>query len=99
MKHGFAFGDHIRTEKLKKHKIDDNPKPLSIRWYMFPIAMIIVGGTLLFNLFFVQIIQGDYYQKLSVSNRIRSQVVHAPRGVIFDRNGTPLVYNTPGFRS
>ncbi len=98
MKHGFAFGDHIKTEKLKKRKYDENPKPLTIRWYMFPVAMVIVGGTLLFNLFFVQIIQGDYYQKLSDSNRIRTQTIHAPRGVIFDRNGNPLVYNTPGFR-
>jgi penicillin-binding protein 2 len=60
--------------------------------------MVILGGILLFNLFSVQIIQGDYYQKLSDSNRIRTQTIHAPRGVIFDRNGTPLVYNTPGFR-
>lgn len=99
MKHGPAFGDHIKTERFKRRKYDDeNPRQLQIRWYMFPLAMVIVGGTLLFNLFFVQIIQGDYYQKLSDSNRMRTQVIHAPRGVIFDRNGTPLVYNTPGFR-
>lgn len=98
MKHGLAFGDHIRTEKVKRRNYDDTTtRPLRVRWYMFPLSLVIVGGTLLFNLFFVQIIQGDYYQKLSDSNRIRSQTIHAPRGVIFDRNGTPLVYNTPGF--
>jgi penicillin-binding protein 2 len=43
-------------------------------------------------------VQGFYYKKLSDSNRIRTYVLHAPRGVIFDRNATPLVYNTPGFR-
>lgn len=29
---------------------------------------------------------------------MRTQVIPAPRGVIFDRNGNPLVYNVPGFR-
>jgi cell division protein FtsI/penicillin-binding protein 2 len=76
MKHGPAFGDHIKTERFKRRKYDDeNPRQLQIRWYMFPLAMVIVGGTLLFNLFFVQIIQGDYYQKLSDSNRMRTQVL------------------------
>ncbi len=99
MKHGFAFGDHIKTEKFKRRRyVEDDVKPLQIRWYMFPVTMIVMGGILLFNLFSVQIIQGEYYQKLADSNRIRSQTIHAPRGVIFDRNGTPLVYNTPGFR-
>src|SRR5882757_8771032 len=98
MKHGFAFGDHIKTEKFKKRTYDEDSKPLRTRWYLFPVLLIIVGGILLFNLFSVQIIQGNYYQGLSDSNRIRTQIIHAPRGVIFDRNGNPLVYNTPGFR-
>lgn len=99
MKHGFAFGDHIKTEKVKRRKYDDDPtRPLKTRRYMFPLSIAVIGGILLVNLFLVQIIQGEYYQKLSDSNRIRTQIIHAPRGVIFDRNGTPLVYNTPGFR-
>lgn len=98
MKHGFAFGDHIKTEKFKRRRHDEDDKPLRTRWYLFPALLIVVGGILLFNLFAVQIIQGSYYQDLSDSNRIRTQIIHAPRGVIFDRNGNPLVYNTPGFR-
>ncbi len=98
MKHGFAFGDHIKTEKVKRRRYEEDRRPLHIRWYLLPIALIVVGCVLLFNLFSVQIIQGDYYNKLSDSNRIRTQVIHAPRGVIFDRNGMPLVYNSPGFR-
>lgn len=98
MKTGYAFGDHIKTERIKKHKYTEGTKQLFFRWYILPIMVVLVGGLLLFNLFSLQIIHGNYYQKLSDSNRIRTQIIPAQRGVIFDRNGTPLVYNIPGFR-
>jgi penicillin-binding protein 2 len=50
------------------------------------------------RLFFLQVIKGDSYRKLSDSNRTRTIPIHAPRGIIFDRQGVPLVFNTPGFR-
>lgn len=98
MKHGVAFGDHIKTEKIKRHHYNEEPKQLRLRWYLLPGILLVVGTVLLFNLFSVQIIQGHYYQTLSDSNRIRTQVIPAQRGVIFDRNSNPLVYNIPGFQ-
>lgn len=50
------------------------------------------------RLFFLQVIEGYYYKYLSDNNRTKTVVIHAPRGIIFDRNGIPLVYNLPGFR-
>lgn len=98
MNHGFAFGDHIKTEKIKRRRYEEDTKRIQLRWYLLPVMLLIVGCVLFFNLFSVQIIQGNFYQHLADSNRIRTQIVHAPRGVIFDRHGTPLVYNIPGFR-
>src|SRR5579859_3695419 len=98
MKHGYAFGDHIKTEKIKRRHYEEEAKPLRLRWYLLPVLLIAAGVILVFTLFSVQIIQGNYYQKLSDSNRMRSIVIPAPRGVIFDRFGNPLVYNTPGFQ-
>jgi len=43
----------------------------------------------------LQILQGSEYRKLSEENRLRIVRVTAPRGIIFDRNGIPLVKNTP----
>lgn len=43
----------------------------------------------------LQILQGDELRKASESNRLRVIGVPAPRGIIFDRNGIPLVKNTP----
>ena len=98
MNPGHAFGDHIKTEKIKRRHYEEEEKPLHMRWYLLPALLMLVGLVLLFNLFSVQIIQGKYYQGLSDSNRIRTQIIPAQRGVIFDHNGNALVYNSPGFQ-
>jgi len=49
------------------------------------------------RLFYLQIVQGDYYSKLSEDNCIRIQRINAFRGLIFDRNGELLVENRPSF--
>lgn len=60
--------------------------------------LLIIPIVLISRVFYIQIIKGVQYRSLSDSNRIRTEIVHAPRGIIFDRNGVPLVFNTPGFR-
>lgn len=45
----------------------------------------------------VQIAQGDYYAGRAESNRSIDDAIPAERGVIFDRNGTPLVRNASSF--
>ncbi|MEK7571904.1 MAG: penicillin-binding transpeptidase domain-containing protein [Patescibacteria group bacterium] len=101
MKPGLAFGDHIRTEKIKRrHYRDDSisEMPLRFRGFLFPVVLVLFGLLLLGKLFSLQVVHGGKYQTLADSNRIRAQVIGAPRGVIFDRHGSPLVYNIPGFR-
>jgi penicillin-binding protein 2 len=46
---------------------------------------------------YLQIVEGDEYRRLSENNCIRLQSVPAPRGMIYDRNGTLLVDNIPSF--
>ncbi|PIQ93681.1 MAG: penicillin-binding protein 2 [Nitrospirae bacterium CG_4_9_14_3_um_filter_41_27] len=58
--------------------------------------MVIVGFLLLImRLWQLQILQGKEYRKLSEANRLRIIAIPAPRGIIFDRNGIPLVKNSP----
>src|SRR5258706_1423879 len=101
MKIGAAFSQHILTEDLSRgrknrmYSKDNGPRPRSLA---FPTILIICFVILFGRLFFLQIIEGAYYRNISDSNRIKTTIVHAPRGIIFDRNGKPLVYNTPGFR-
>lgn len=97
MKVGPVFLDSIHTEKIPRrhHQHDDDTH---VRGWVFPLVLF--GGLvlLLCRLFWMQIVEGEYYYKLSDSNRIRTISIHAPRGVIFDRHGNPLVINAPGYR-
>ncbi len=49
------------------------------------------------RLFQLQVIKGDYYWKSAERNRIQYYHIPAPRGRIFDRNGTKLVGNQPRY--
>ena len=64
---------------------------------------VVAVGYIIASLFFVlvmrlwqlQILQGDEYRRLSEENRLHIVRVAAPRGIIYDRNGIPLVKNAP----
>lgn len=45
----------------------------------------------------LQILQGKEYRRLSEENRLRIVRVAAPRGIIYDRNGVPLVKNSQNY--
>ncbi len=49
------------------------------------------------RLWFLQVQQGDYYNLLADSNRVRSIEIAAPRGNIYDRKGREIVTNRPSF--
>lgn len=45
----------------------------------------------------LQLAKGEYYYSLAEGNRLRIEVVEPRRGIIYDRNLTPLVRNTANF--
>lgn len=96
MKIGYAFSEHVKTEKIKLRHYKDHV------FRMRSIVLLFLAGllsiVLLMRLTSIQIVNGEYYRSLSDSNRIRTTLIHAPRGIITDRYGTPLVFNLPGFR-
>jgi len=47
--------------------------------------------------FNIQIIKGDYYRLKADLNAARFFKIPAPRGIIYDKNKTPLVFNKPEF--
>ncbi len=49
---------------------------------------------LVFRVWQLQIVKGDEFKRLSTENRLRVEKMPAPRGIIFDRNETPLVKNS-----
>jgi penicillin-binding protein 2 len=45
----------------------------------------------------LQLAKGDYYYSLAEGNRLRVETIEPRRGIIYDRNLTPLVRNTANF--
>ena len=60
-------------------------------------CVVVAFAILVVRLFYLQIIEGHEYRRLSENNSIRLQSVDAPRGLILDRNGRLLVDNRPSF--
>lgn len=56
--------------------------------------VIIVFLLLIMRLWQLQVLQGSKYRELSEANRLRIMAIPAPRGILFDRNGIPLVKNS-----
>lgn len=59
--------------------------------------MIFVLLIYMFRLWYLQVLEGAEYRYQSENNRIRIEDIAAPRGIIYDHNGVPLVENRPAF--
>lgn len=60
------------------------------------LIFILTGFIFLVKLFFVQVLD-DKYAQLADSNAILKETVYPFRGLIYDRNGKLLVYNSPEY--
>ena len=49
------------------------------------------------QLWYLQVISGDYFREASDKNRIRVRPIAAQRGILYDRHLRPLVDNRPAF--
>lgn len=69
-------------------------RPLS-RMALSSVGIVFVLAVLVFlgKMFSLQIVHGDDYASLSRENRLDRSVIFATRGVIYDRNSTPLAWN------
>lgn len=95
---GPIFGEFVSTEKIKRYRHSDDESSHGMRVYLVPLIFIASLILISLRLVFVQVVGGSYYRNLSETNRVKTIVTHAPRGIIFDRNKKPLVFNIPGFR-
>ncbi len=95
-----TFAESIMAEKRRKKLTyftadDENSSPDRI--IFFRILLIFGMGLLIAKLFTLTILEGSRYRQLASENRLREVKITAARGIIYDRNGTPLVRNIPLF--
>src|SRR5262245_54096615 len=102
MKLGSAFSDNLILERKSVNRLDKmSPSAWWIgsgRTLIFASFLLVSFFILIARMFELTIIQGHHYRALANENRVKELVRHAPRGILLDRTGRPLVGNTPSFR-
>ncbi len=75
----------------------DKNKSLYRRIALITGFVLIAFPILILRIFFLQIVQGEKYQTLSLNNRIRLARVKPSRGIIYDRNRRVLTTTRPSY--
>jgi penicillin-binding protein 2 len=76
----------------RKRRLFANPRIL----ILLSLALLVLGLFVL-RLWDLQIVHGAEFRNRAVNNRLREDSISAPRGIIYDRTGQPLVVNAPNF--
>ncbi|OGY26185.1 MAG: penicillin-binding protein 2 [Candidatus Woykebacteria bacterium RBG_16_43_9] len=89
------WGEDPRDEQSKK---EDKLKLSNWRMAWVYVVFSALIAILLARAFELQVIRGTIFLGEAQGNHVRVEIDHAPRGVIYDRNGVILAQNKPGFR-
>jgi penicillin-binding protein 2 len=65
--------------------------------FLLGLVIFFFMGLIFFRIFLLEVIDGDKYHLMAQENRVRLSLVEAKRGIIYDRNGKPLVRNVASF--
>lgn len=62
-------------------------------WFVLAmfLFLVLLGG----RVFYLSIVKGGEYRAIALRNSLRSLVIPAPRGIVYDIHGKVLVYNVP----
>jgi penicillin-binding protein 2 len=67
------------------------------RLLLFYVLVVALFARFAWRIVYLQTSQGTAYQTMADDNRFRTIRTTAPRGIIYDRSGLPLVRNVPGY--
>jgi penicillin-binding protein 2 len=76
-------------------KFEDTSQNLRSRLWVVQAFVVLLLALLGVRLYYLQLVRGQYYGEIAQNQRIRLLPIPAPRGVIFDREGHPLVDSRP----
>jgi len=85
-----------RSVRLKDHWAEQ--RLFGRRVIAATVVMVLCVGALGARLVYLQVLRHDYFSDLSQGNRVRIDPIPPPRGIIYDRNGTPLALNRPAYQ-
>src|SRR6476619_2871039 len=76
-------------------KFEDSSQNLRARLRFIQGLVVLLLGLLSIRLYVLQVVRGERYAELAENQRRRRLPIHAPRGVIFDREGRVIVDSRP----
>ncbi|MGH9871798.1 MAG: penicillin-binding protein 2 [Pyrinomonadaceae bacterium] len=76
-------------------KFEDTSQNLRSRLWIVQSFVVLLLALLGIRLYYLQLVRGQYYAEIAQNQRRRRLPIPAPRGVIFDRDGHPIVTSTP----
>jgi penicillin-binding protein 2 len=83
---------HSPAARFPSRRDANSRRVIAVAVVVMTSFLIIVG-----QLWYLQVLEGGRFLDASDKNRIRVRPVAAPRGILFDRHGVPLVDNRPAF--
>ena len=75
----------------------EDRRGVTIRLIVLQVGCAVVFTILAFGFWFLQVVQHEKYKELAENNHQRTIPLRAPRGIMLDRNGKPLVENRSSF--
>ena len=84
-----------RPLTLKDHHHEQ--RIFSVRLVVGVFLVLLLTGVLIGRMIWLQVIEHNRYTTLSDNNRVQTQAVAPPRGLITDRHGEILADNRPDF--
>jgi penicillin-binding protein 2 len=94
---GIIAGNRQRRWRSDNAEQPDPRKQLSQKLWYLRIAVVLAFLALTVQLARLQLMQGDEFRERAAFNQLRIEPVIPSRGLIYDRNGLPVVENVPGF--
>ncbi|HTG89708.1 MAG TPA: penicillin-binding protein 2 [Vicinamibacterales bacterium] len=75
----------------------DDRRSVTIRLGILQVGSAVAFTLIAFSFWYFQVVQHEKYKELAENNHQRTIALRAPRGVLFDRDGRPLVENRSSF--
>ena len=94
---GILAGNRRKRWRSEPQEVADPKRELQLKLWLLRIGILVAFAILTGQLARLQLVRGDEYQQRAEFNQLRIEPVIPSRGLIYDRNGIPVVENVPGF--
>ena len=94
---GILAGSRRKRWRSEPQETSDPRRDLQIKLWLLRLGIILAFAVLTAQLARLQLVRGDEYQRRAELNQLRVEPVIPSRGLVYDRNGVPVVENVPGF--